>query len=285
MSDFETLLYEADDGVGWVTLNRPDTHNAFNLAMQNELAELWHQLQDDESVRCIVLTGAGEKAFCAGLDRDETMGDWVDDPDRVGQSGGTPGFGPSLFSYDDPGIRLGPKANDLWKPVIGAVNGMACAGAFYLLGEVDFIIAADHATFFDPHVTYGMPAVFEPIHMLQKMPSLTLWMFDRWCPPHPDEPYASSGSLHARITLDQHRSNLASCIDVQDEYHDRCGLVRYKSPEVAAWITDNMFDVVFIDGDHEEEAAYELRGALICTNPCNLCNLSRRSFGEGGSVD
>ena len=43
-------------------------------------------------------------------------------------------------------------------------------GAFYLLGEVDFIIAADHATFFDPHVTYGMCATYEPIHMLQKMP-------------------------------------------------------------------------------------------------------------------
>jgi enoyl-CoA hydratase/carnithine racemase len=58
----------------------------------------------------------------------------------------------------------------LWKPVVAAVNGMACGGAFYLLGEVDFIIAADHATFFDPHVTYGMTAAFEPIHLLQKMP-------------------------------------------------------------------------------------------------------------------
>jgi enoyl-CoA hydratase/carnithine racemase len=47
---------------------------------------------------------------------------------------------------------------------------MACGGAFYLLGEVDFVIAAEHATFFDPHVTYGMPAVFEPIHLLQKLP-------------------------------------------------------------------------------------------------------------------
>jgi enoyl-CoA hydratase/carnithine racemase len=47
---------------------------------------------------------------------------------------------------------------------------MACGGAFYMLGEVEFIIAAEHATFFDPHVTYGMTAAFEPIHMLQKMP-------------------------------------------------------------------------------------------------------------------
>jgi enoyl-CoA hydratase/carnithine racemase len=54
--------------------------------------------------------------------------------------------------------------------VIAAVNGMACGGAFYMLGEVEFIIAAEHATFFDPHVTYGMTAAFEPMHMLQKMP-------------------------------------------------------------------------------------------------------------------
>ena len=45
---------------------------------------------------------------------------------------------------------------------------MACGGAFYLLGEVDILIAADHATFFDPHVTYGMPAVYEPLLMLHR---------------------------------------------------------------------------------------------------------------------
>src|SRR5439155_834008 len=47
---------------------------------------------------------------------------------------------------------------------------MACGGAFYLLGEVDIVIAAEHATFFDPHVTFGMTAAFESVHMLQKMP-------------------------------------------------------------------------------------------------------------------
>jgi enoyl-CoA hydratase/carnithine racemase len=74
------------------------------------------------------------------------------------------------FTYVDPGSRLGPRANECWKPVVAAVNGMACGGAFYLLGEVDVIVAAEHATFFDPHVTYGMPAVYEPIQMLHRMP-------------------------------------------------------------------------------------------------------------------
>src|SRR5947208_15402042 len=75
------------------------------------------------------------------------------------------GSGSTPFTFDDPGENIGPKTCDLWKPVIAAVNGMACGGAFYMLGEVEFIIAADHATFFDPHVTYGMTAAFEPIHM------------------------------------------------------------------------------------------------------------------------
>ena len=77
---------------------------------------------------------------------------------------------PTPWMYDDPGRDIGPKSRDLWKPVIAAVQGMACGGAFYMLGETEFIIASDDATFFDPHVTYGMTAAFEPIQMLSKMP-------------------------------------------------------------------------------------------------------------------
>ena len=61
-----------------------------------------------------------------------------------------PGY-PTPWVYDDPGRDVGPKQRDCWKPVIAAVQGMACGGAFYLLGEVEFIIAAEEATFFDPH--------------------------------------------------------------------------------------------------------------------------------------
>ena len=160
--EFATITYdEGDDGVAVVTLNRPDVHNAFNSLMQRELHTLWRALRRRDEVRCIVLTGAGDKAFCTGIDRMEQMGDGADattDPDVVG-SGATP------FMFNDPGDNIGPKSCDLWKPVIAAVNGMACGGAFYMLGEVEFIVAAEHASFFDPHVTYGMTAAFEPIHM------------------------------------------------------------------------------------------------------------------------
>lgn len=165
-TDFETITYEERNGVAYVTLNRPERHNAFNSLMQRELHSVWRGLRRHDDVRCIVLTGAGDKAFCTGIDRMEQMGGETDastDADVVG-SGSTP------FMFNDPGDNLGPKSSDLWKPVIAAVNGMACGGAFYMLGEVEFIVAAEHATFFDPHVTYGMTAAYEPIHMSGAMP-------------------------------------------------------------------------------------------------------------------
>jgi enoyl-CoA hydratase/carnithine racemase len=164
VASYETILWEVADGVGWLTLNRPEVHNAFNFKMQGELRDVWRRARGDDEVRCIVLIGAGEKAFCAGIDRMEAMG--TDPAERTGHVGGVGG----LYQFDDVGDSICPKQNDLWKPVIAAVNGMACGGALYMLGECDVIIAAEHATFFDPHVTYGMVSGFESIHLLQKLP-------------------------------------------------------------------------------------------------------------------
>jgi enoyl-CoA hydratase/carnithine racemase len=163
MAELETITYDERAGVAWVTLNRPEVLHAFNRKMEDELSSVWHGIMRNDDVRCAVLTATGDRAFCVGVDRSEAIAN-----DEMA-SGKKPGY-VTPWWYDDPGRRLGPKACHLWKPVIAAVNGMACGGAFYLLGEVDFVIAADHATFFDPHVTYGMPAAYEPIQLLQKMP-------------------------------------------------------------------------------------------------------------------
>ncbi len=152
-TSFETLIYHVDDRVATVTLNRPDRHNAFNETLARELHALWQALRFADDIRAIVLTGQGDKAFCTGIDRS-----WaVPQPE-------------SPFMIDDPGLLLGPKTAGLWKPVIAAVNGMACGGAFYLLGECESIVAAEHATFFDPHTTYGMAACFEPILLYGQLP-------------------------------------------------------------------------------------------------------------------
>jgi enoyl-CoA hydratase/carnithine racemase len=165
MADYETLRYRVDDGVAWLTLARPQVRNAINQQMQDELRDAWGVIRHDGDVRCVVLTAEGDH-FCTGIDRNEAISDANTDAIAAGDY---PGY-PTPWTYDDPGRDIGPKARDCWKPIIAAVQGQACGGAFYMLGEVEFIIAADDATFFDPHVTYGMTAAFEPMQMLRKMP-------------------------------------------------------------------------------------------------------------------
>ncbi|MEU1374487.1 enoyl-CoA hydratase/isomerase family protein [Streptomyces triculaminicus] len=141
------------DGVALVTLDRPERHNAIDLPTAARLKRLWGEFRRDDGVRAVVLTGAGDRAFCTGIDRSAD----------VPQPG-------SPYSLDDPLLDVGPKAADLWKPVVAAVGGMACGGAFYLLGESEFLVASENATFFDPHTSYGMVSAYESLHMAQRMP-------------------------------------------------------------------------------------------------------------------
>jgi enoyl-CoA hydratase/carnithine racemase len=131
---------------------------------------VWLSLRKNDDVRAVILTGAGPKAFCTGIDRHESIDEYIEDPRHENRPEEEAGLVSTPFMFNDPGARILPKQNDLWKPIVAAVNGMACGGAFYLLGESDVIIASDNATFFDPHVSYGMVAGFETTHLLQKLP-------------------------------------------------------------------------------------------------------------------
>ena len=92
---YETVTYTEADGVATVTLNRPDKYNAFNITMLREVRDIWRLLRRHDDVRCIVLTGAGDKAFCTGIDRMEQMVDGPTGP----AAGGDPytGFGAPPF--------------------------------------------------------------------------------------------------------------------------------------------------------------------------------------------
>ncbi|MFI2760095.1 enoyl-CoA hydratase/isomerase family protein [Streptomyces echinatus] len=147
------LDVDADTGVAVVTLDRPERLNAVDLEMVRELGEVWRALRFEDAVRAVVLTGAGKRAFSTGIDRDAV----VPQPS-------------SPYMQDDPLLAVGPKANGLWKPVVAAVRGMACGGAFYLLGESEFVVADPTAVFFDPHTTYGMVSAYESVLMAQRMP-------------------------------------------------------------------------------------------------------------------
>ncbi|RPE43020.1 enoyl-CoA hydratase/carnithine racemase [Streptomyces sp. Ag109_O5-1] len=147
------LTTDKETGVAVLTLDRPEKLNSIDLTTAAGLTDTWRALRFDDAVRAVVLTGAGGRAFSTGLDRDAV----VPQPS-------------SPYSQDDPLLAIGPKANDLWKPVVAAVAGMACGGAFYLLGEADFVIADETATFFDPHTSYGMVSAYESVLLAQRMP-------------------------------------------------------------------------------------------------------------------
>jgi enoyl-CoA hydratase/carnithine racemase len=154
MTAFETILLDVDavSHVATITLNRPDSLNAFNRTMCREMAEAWHIVKLDESVNAVVLRAAGARAFSAGLDIKSSYGQ----PDNV-------------WNHEDPGEALSPKWQKLWKPVVCAVQGMCTAGAFYFVNESDVVICSEDATFFDSHVSAGLVCALEPIGLMRRV--------------------------------------------------------------------------------------------------------------------
>ena len=150
---YQTILFEQKDHVATVTLNRPEAMNSFNQAMLDDFSALWTKVRDDDSVRVVIVRAAGERAFCTGVDTKQGY-------DRHSNS----------WSRRDPGTQLGPKSNRCWKPIVCAVNGMAAGGAFYWINESDIVICSDVATFFDPHVSFGLTSALEPAGLARRIP-------------------------------------------------------------------------------------------------------------------
>jgi enoyl-CoA hydratase/carnithine racemase len=149
----ETVLFDVTQHVATITLNRPEAMNSFNQAMLDDFAHIWRTVKADDDVRVVVLRAAGERAFSTGMDVKEGI-------DRRA----------NVWSQTDPGEQLSPKLNQVWKPLVCAVHGMAAGGAFYWLNEADIVLCAEDATFFDPHVSYGLTAALEPIGLARRIP-------------------------------------------------------------------------------------------------------------------
>jgi enoyl-CoA hydratase/carnithine racemase len=155
--DFEHLLYDVSDGVATITLNRPDKYNAFNSAMADELRTAWGAVQKSPDVVCAIVTGAGERSFCTGMDVADVA------------SGDAKGSG-TLDRDDAPWNHLTAIQNKCWKPVITAVNGMVNGGGLHFIADSDLIVCADHVTFFDTHVKVGLIAGLEPVGLVRRIP-------------------------------------------------------------------------------------------------------------------
>ncbi len=131
---------EIRDGVALVTLNRPEAMNALSRQMRAEIAQTFSALNDNDSVRAIVLTGAG-KAFTAGLDLKE-----------LGSDASAMGAANATEAARNPVVAIERCA----KPVVGAINGAAITGGFEVALACDILIASTNAKFADTHARVGI---------------------------------------------------------------------------------------------------------------------------------
>lgn len=145
----EAILFEVRDAVALVTINRPEQRNAINEAVRSGLFQALRRIEEDKAIRVGILTGAGDKAFCAGMDLKEAA--------AMGLAVPPPGFFPIIGDN----VRM-------TKPMIAAVNGPAFAGGWLFAQMCDLCVAAEHATFAitEAKVGRGMPWAAPLIHML-----------------------------------------------------------------------------------------------------------------------
>jgi enoyl-CoA hydratase/carnithine racemase len=152
---YDALLYEVTDGVATVTINRPERRNALSWTVMTELRHALADARRDDDVRVIVLTGAGEKAFCAGADL----------------SGMAQGAGWAAL-HDARGelARLFREMWELGKPIVARVRGYALAGGFGLALACDMVVAADDAQFGTPEIDVGLWPYMITVPLVRSMP-------------------------------------------------------------------------------------------------------------------
>ncbi len=126
---YETIRYELSDGVATITLNRPDVLNAMNNPMRTELLEVFTRLRDDQAVRAVVVTGAGDRAFCAGADIREFLEPPV----------------PTHFREARKRLDFRRKMDRCPQPIIAAIRGFALGGGLELALACDIRVAAEDA--------------------------------------------------------------------------------------------------------------------------------------------
>jgi enoyl-CoA hydratase/carnithine racemase len=153
---YETLVVERDGAIGWLVFNRPDVGNAMDARMLAEVEAAWKALDRDPRVRVIINTGTGS-AFHTGLDVRQLA---LDKDALREQSRRT----------RDATLKLTSWHNEVWKPVIAAVNGVCAGGGFHFVADADIVIASSAATFVGPHVSIGQVMAYEAIALARKMP-------------------------------------------------------------------------------------------------------------------
>jgi enoyl-CoA hydratase/carnithine racemase len=156
VSGYARLVVTKSDGIGWLILDRPDAGNAFDAKMLDELEAAWADLEADPDVRVIVNTANG-KAFCTGMDVVQV----ARDKDAMRRHS---------RRTRDAELKISSWHCGVWKPVIAAINGVCAGGGLHLVADADIVIAAESASFVDPHVSVGQAVAYEAITLLRKSP-------------------------------------------------------------------------------------------------------------------
>jgi 2-(1,2-epoxy-1,2-dihydrophenyl)acetyl-CoA isomerase len=140
MASYQTILASASSGVLTITLNRPEVFNAFNELMKKELGDALKEAERDRGARCVVIRGAGDKAFCSGQDLKE-------------HAGSKRNLRESLETTYNPMIR---RIRTMEKPVIAMVNGVAAGAGCSLALACDLRVMADHAKLIEVFIRIGL---------------------------------------------------------------------------------------------------------------------------------
>ncbi|MBF9129478.1 enoyl-CoA hydratase/isomerase family protein [Plantactinospora sp. S1510] len=159
-TDAARVRYEKKDHVAWVTLNRPRVLNALDLRTHEELGAVWDDVERDDDVRVVVLTGAGNRAFSVGQDLKERG--------RLDADGTAP---TTFGSRGQPGWPRLTERFTLSKPVVARVDGYALGGGFELALACDLIVASDRSVFALPEVRLGLvPGAGGAFRLARQMP-------------------------------------------------------------------------------------------------------------------
>jgi enoyl-CoA hydratase/carnithine racemase len=151
-----TLEVERRGPVGWLVFDRPDVGNAMDAVMLAELEGAWQELDADADVRVIVNTGNGS-AFQTGLD----VGALARDKEALREQS---------RRTRDATLKLTAWHNEVWKPVIAAVNGVCAGGGLHFVADADVVLASSEATFLDPHVSIGQVSAYEVVALARTSP-------------------------------------------------------------------------------------------------------------------
>jgi enoyl-CoA hydratase/carnithine racemase len=153
---YESLEVERRGPVGWLVFDRPDKGNAMDATMLRELEAAWQELDADPEVRVIVNTGNGP-AFQTGLDVVQLNRDKEALREQSRRTKRAE-------------LRLTAWHNQVWKPVIAAVNGVCAGGGLHFVCDADVVLLSTTATLLDPHVSIGQVSAYETIALVRKSP-------------------------------------------------------------------------------------------------------------------